>query len=164
VTPHEICNQAADALNAIVHSYHELYSLRHTHAFIPYMSLASSIVYLAVSETQGYQINSIFSKILQGASYLHEMMPSHAFAGRGEDKLRRMAKRLIVGAGWLQDNEQDPDKGSVDSFNGTKSILPRRLIALESSIFSPYPRQVLARVDGIKQLRVHGFELSNRSS
>ncbi|KAK4451074.1 nitrogen assimilation transcription factor nirA [Podospora aff. communis PSN243] len=46
--PRKICVQAADAIHGHIRSYAELYSLRRTPSFMPYLVLMSSRLYLAV--------------------------------------------------------------------------------------------------------------------
>jgi len=46
VSPREICTQAAESLTSLIQTYRQLYSLRRTPSFIPYMVLASNLALL----------------------------------------------------------------------------------------------------------------------
>jgi hypothetical protein len=130
VVPHEICVQAANTISALISSYRELYSLRRTHSFMPYISLAASIVHLVVADRHVYKIDGTFTKVLQGVSNLHEMTPSHTFAGRGTEKLRTMANRSMAEADWFESDEEDrshPNEGTGYSFRNTQMIMPRAI-------------------------------------
>jgi hypothetical protein len=162
IIPHEICIQAANAIDALISSYREIYSLRRTHSFMPYISLASGIVHLAVADPHGSNVGDIFTKVLQGVSNLHEMALSHAFADRGKEKLRNMANYSMVESNWLESDKEKrsyPNEDSSYSFRNAENILPRCLDVSKSSIFSPYPSQILARSACNEELRLNGFEL-----
>ncbi|KAI1343550.1 fungal-specific transcription factor domain-containing protein [Xylariaceae sp. FL0016] len=46
--PRDVCTQAADAIQGLLRSYSQLYTLRRTPSFVPYFVLTSSIMHLAV--------------------------------------------------------------------------------------------------------------------
>ncbi|KAI0400898.1 fungal-specific transcription factor domain-containing protein [Xylaria palmicola] len=48
ILPRDVCSQAADAIQGLLRSYSQLYTLRRTPSFVPYFLLASSIMHLAV--------------------------------------------------------------------------------------------------------------------
>ncbi|XXH02229.1 hypothetical protein Hte_008597 [Hypoxylon texense] len=48
ILPRDVCSQAADAIQGLLHSYSQLYTLRRTPSFVPYFVLTSSIMHLAV--------------------------------------------------------------------------------------------------------------------
>lgn len=48
ILPRDVCAQAADAIQGLLRSYSQLYTLRRTPSFVPYFVLTSSIMYLAV--------------------------------------------------------------------------------------------------------------------
>ncbi|KAI0476279.1 fungal-specific transcription factor domain-containing protein [Xylariaceae sp. FL0804] len=48
ILPRDICAQAADAIQGLLHSYSQLYTLRRTPSFVPYFVLTSSIMHLAI--------------------------------------------------------------------------------------------------------------------
>ncbi|KAI2627165.1 hypothetical protein GGS21DRAFT_256503 [Xylaria nigripes] len=49
ILPRDVCSQAADAIQGLLHSYSQLYSLRRTPCFVPYFLLTSSIMHLAIA-------------------------------------------------------------------------------------------------------------------
>ncbi|GJC97042.1 nitrate assimilation regulatory protein nira [Colletotrichum higginsianum] len=46
--PRDVCGQAADAIQGLLRSYSQLYTLRRTPSFVPYFVLTSSIMHLAI--------------------------------------------------------------------------------------------------------------------
>ncbi|KAI1818640.1 hypothetical protein GGS20DRAFT_581396 [Poronia punctata] len=48
ILPRDVCSQAADAIQGLLRSYSQLYTLRRTPSFVPYFVLTSSIMHLAV--------------------------------------------------------------------------------------------------------------------
>ncbi|GAW23233.1 hypothetical protein ANO14919_127850 [Xylariales sp. No.14919] len=51
ILPRDVCSQAADAIQGLLRSYSQLYTLRRTPSFVPYFLLTSSIMHLAVGAT-----------------------------------------------------------------------------------------------------------------
>lgn len=118
VSPREVCTQAADAIQGLVHSYSQLYTLRHTPSFVPYFVLTSSIMHLAIAAsapsdntTPGYPVPSpdkrpgaaspalgdkVTRSINQGIEDLAEMAPCHHFAEQALSILRYLAKKWHI--------------------------------------------------------------------
>ncbi|KAI5861014.1 nitrogen assimilation transcription factor nirA [Durotheca rogersii] len=48
ILPRDVCAQAADAIQGLLRSYSQLYTLRRTPSFVPYFVLTSSIMHLAI--------------------------------------------------------------------------------------------------------------------
>ncbi|KAI0172933.1 fungal-specific transcription factor domain-containing protein [Hypoxylon sp. FL1284] len=48
ILPRDVCSQAADAIQGLLYSYSQLYTLRRTPSFVPYFLLTSSIMHLAI--------------------------------------------------------------------------------------------------------------------
>ncbi|KAI1827620.1 hypothetical protein F4861DRAFT_327664 [Xylaria intraflava] len=48
ILPRDVCSQAADAIQGLLRSYSQLYTLRRTPCFVPYFLLTSAIMHLAV--------------------------------------------------------------------------------------------------------------------
>ncbi|KAI2615335.1 fungal-specific transcription factor domain-containing protein [Hypoxylon sp. NC1633] len=48
ILPRDVCAQAADAIQGLLRSYSQLYTLRRTPSFVPYFVLTSAIMHLAV--------------------------------------------------------------------------------------------------------------------
>jgi hypothetical protein len=51
ISPRDVCSQAADAIQGLLRSYSQLYTLRRTPSFVPYFVLTSSIMQLAIGAT-----------------------------------------------------------------------------------------------------------------
>ncbi len=48
ITPKDVCLQAADAIQGLLRSYSQLYTLQRTPSFVPYFVLTASIMHLAI--------------------------------------------------------------------------------------------------------------------
>ncbi|CAK7238464.1 hypothetical protein SEUCBS140593_010715 [Sporothrix eucalyptigena] len=55
-TPKDICLQAADAIQGLLRSYSQLYTLQRTPSFVPYFVLTSSIMHLAIGASTSVDI------------------------------------------------------------------------------------------------------------
>lgn len=49
VCPRDVCSQAADAIQGLLRSYSQLYTLRRTPSFVPYFVLTSAIMHMAIA-------------------------------------------------------------------------------------------------------------------
>lgn len=115
VYPREVCTQAADAIQGLLHSYAQLYTLRRTPSFVPYFVLTSSIMHLAIAAsappTQSDQEGpapilkdpseadlgeKVARSINQGIEDLAEMAPCHHFAEQALNILRYLAKKWNI--------------------------------------------------------------------
>ena len=92
VSPRDVCNQAADAISALVNSYSQLYTLRRTPSFVPYFVLTSSITHLMTLGTSRHGPEHI----LPGISDLKVMAECHVFARRARDILTFLADHWEV--------------------------------------------------------------------
>jgi hypothetical protein len=175
ISPNEICIQAADAITSLVGSYRQLYGLRRTPCFVPYIVLASSIMRLAAADSH-LTLSPINSSmhVFQGTADLLEMIPSHEFARRGTQVLRLMAHNSSI----LDPNEaeerqrtstqdekeqalkQQLSMGYTNFFSpDMQGILLGRCATTDNSIFSPFPTQDLLLLDNEIRLHRDGFEL-----
>lgn len=55
ISPRDVCTQAADAIQGLLRSYSQLYTLRRTPSFVPYFVLTSSIMHLAIAASREAQ-------------------------------------------------------------------------------------------------------------
>ncbi|KAK8068622.1 nitrogen assimilation transcription factor nirA [Apiospora saccharicola] len=55
ILPRDVCSQAADAIQGLLRSYSQLYTLRRTPSFVPYFVLTSSIMHLAIGASSPMQ-------------------------------------------------------------------------------------------------------------
>jgi hypothetical protein len=121
ISPKDVCVQAADAIQGLLRSYSQLYTLRRTPSFVPYFTLKCSIMHLIIgasslssSESQkpedAMKTPGLAEKLLEGQTLgtlvaesvkrgiadLTEMAPCHTFAGRAVDILRHLAREWNV--------------------------------------------------------------------
>lgn len=87
VSPRDVCTQAADAINTLVRSYDQLYTLQRTPSFVPYIVLASCVVHVVRIASTG----SGWIQFRQGAQDLKDMCACHGFARRALDIVRVLA-------------------------------------------------------------------------
>lgn len=127
VSPRDVCCQAADAIQGLLRSYSQLYTLRRTPSFVPYFVLTSAIMHLAIGavDTSGDPQNPtpenleaaakldsrVSVSFKQGISDLAEMAPCHHFAEQALNILRYLAKK------WNIDVEISSDKLSPEDFD-----------------------------------------------
>ena len=122
ITPKDVCAQAADAIQGLLRSYSQLYTLRRTPSFVPYFVLTSSIMHLAIgasssgpppeglkkeptSPTPGpaelpprasKMDPRVAESINRGIADLTEMAPCHHFADQALNILRYLAKKWNI--------------------------------------------------------------------
>lgn len=112
--PRDVCSQAADAIQGLLRSHSQLYTLRRTPSFVPYFVLTSSIMHLAIaavalppqqdsselmepSEQAKKGIDSSVAKsIKQGIEDLKEMSPCHQFAEQALNIMRYLAHQWNI--------------------------------------------------------------------
>lgn len=128
VSPRDVCCQAADAIQGLLRSYSQLYTLRRTPSFVPYFVLTSAIMHLAVGATtisnrsnatdevskmaEAAKLDSRVSEALkQGISDLAEMAPCHHFADQALNILRYLAKK------WKVDVEVDDENTPPEDYD-----------------------------------------------
>jgi hypothetical protein len=136
--PRDVCSQAADAIQGLVRSYAQLYTLRRTPSFVPYFVLTSSIMHLAISavgpigsitpptQASGEQPESkldpkVADAIKQGIADLAEMAPCHGFAEQALNILQYLARKwdleVEVSAGKSAQDEPLRIRASTTSLN-----------------------------------------------
>lgn len=114
VLPRDVCSQAADAIQGLLRSHSQLYTLRRTPSFVPYFVLTSSIMHLAIgasaqstprhqedvmepSDEAKESITSHMAQaIKQGVEDLKEMSPCHHFAEQALNILRYLAQKWNI--------------------------------------------------------------------
>lgn len=145
VSPREVCTQAADAIQGLLHSYSQLYTLRRTPSFVPYFVLTSSIMHLAIAAsaasiqpnadgTPPQKANTaklgdkVTKSINQGIEDLTEMAPCHHFAEQALNILRYLAKKWRIEIDIDVTNrlrKEKEDEGQTDE-NGNAVLLEDR--------------------------------------
>lgn len=124
VSPRDVCSQAADAIQGLLTSYSQLYTLKRTPSFVPYFVLTSAIMHLAIGATgvdadeaatneermeKAAKIDPRVTDALnQGIADLTEMAPCHHFAEQALNILRFLAKK------WNIEVNVDGDKMPPD--------------------------------------------------
>ncbi|KAF4472821.1 hypothetical protein FALBO_279 [Fusarium albosuccineum] len=137
VSPRDVCSQAADAIQGLLRSYSQLYTLRRTPSFVPYFVLTSAIMHLAIGATsiksdpseedmeKAAKIDPhVAESITQGIQDLTEMAPCHHFAEQALNILRYLAQKWDIEVGIngdkLSAEEYDrlvkPHTGSLNFF------------------------------------------------
>ncbi|ODA84200.1 hypothetical protein RJ55_02718 [Drechmeria coniospora] len=109
VAPRDVCSQAAAAIQGVLTSYSQLYTLQHTPSFVPYFVLTSSIMLLAVGassapskpgegkmKTAAKLDPQVSEALKQGIADLTEMAPCHRFAEQALNILRYLARKWNV--------------------------------------------------------------------
>ena len=111
--PRDVCSQAADAIQGLLRSYSQLYTLQRTASFVPYFVLMSSIMHLAVGAAAATNVNPgkvtsadikmaakidphVSESLKQGIADLAEMAPCHHFAEQALNILRYLAKKWDI--------------------------------------------------------------------
>lgn len=140
VSPRDVCSQAADAIQGLLKSYSQLYTLRRTPSFVPYFVLTSAIMHLAIGATNVDTSSDISTPdkmataakfdphvkeaIRQGIADLTEMAPCHHFAEQALNILRHLAQKwdieVDITGDTLTKEEYDrlvkPNTGSLNFF------------------------------------------------
>jgi hypothetical protein len=127
VMPSDVCRQAADAIQGLVRSYSQLYTLRRTPSFVPYFVLTSAIMHLAIGsvsvsnpdelsaaknvETAVKMDPHVSESLTQGISDLAEMAPCHHFAEQALNILRYLSKK------WNIDVDIDVGNTPADEYD-----------------------------------------------
>lgn len=122
VSPLEVCNQAADAISALVNSYSRLYTLRRTPSFVPYFVLASSVTHLTTLGGDGVGIRP--EKFTEALSDLKEMKACHGFATQGHNIVRFLAHHwdVPVDLSSTEDIGTPPDSGPASNHSSEDTI------------------------------------------
>ncbi|PHH87180.1 hypothetical protein CDD83_9208 [Cordyceps sp. RAO-2017] len=112
VLPRDVCSQAADAIQGLLTSYSQLYTLQRTPSFVPYFVLTSSIMHLAIGASSMQSTGSedepdkaksaatwgprVSKALKRGVADLTEMAPCHHFAEQALNILRYLARKWSV--------------------------------------------------------------------
>ncbi|KAH0592063.1 hypothetical protein MHUMG1_10196 [Metarhizium humberi] len=129
ILPKDVCSQAADAIQGLLTSYSQLYTLRRTPSFVPYFVLTASIMHLAIAASAAVDVNpgkvtpadikkavkvdSRVSEVLKrGIADLTEMAPCHHFAEQALNILRYLAKKWNIEVDFDNSNltQEDYDR------------------------------------------------------
>ena len=146
IYPKDLCLQAADTIQDLLHSYSQLYTLSRTPSFVPHFALASSMIYLAIGAsspsalppTSGTtepspdrqtrvlgKIDSPFAEALsRGIARHREMASCHHFAAQALKILQYLAKeRNIEIATGSSEKEGGAAHERTDATPGLRPVL-----------------------------------------
>jgi hypothetical protein len=172
VVPSDVCLQAADNILSLLQSYNRLYTIHNTPAFIPYVTLASTIARLMAADDIIPSAGGANS-VQQGGSDLQGMSVRNPFAKRAIYILKILARSWGVAisiGGPIDMNHAEqvcrPSTGSMNFFcpNQEGLLSMRNIQDYENSpLFTPFPLQGLPImfVDEAS-LRDSGFSLRKR--
>lgn len=166
VLPRDVCFQAADAIQGLLRSHAQLYTLRRTPSFVPYFVLTSSIMHLALGasgepsqqdpgdhlgplarETQTVD-SRVAKAIKQGVEDLEEMSPCHHFAEQALNILRYLARA------WNIDVDMGDETRQPEEYRGKA-----RFYSSSLNFFAPNVREKdFVRVWGPDGTRKPGVE------
>ena len=168
VVPCDVCLRAAHNISSLVQSYKRLYTIRNTPAFVPYVTLASTIVYLIATDSIILSSGGS-AQVQQGASDLQGMLPCNPFARRAVCILKILARYWGIAVSLdgpidMNDTEQlcHPSTGSMNFFcPNQEGFLLRGVQDCENSpVFTPFPMQGLPTISMDEvSLRDSGFSL-----
>ncbi|GAO17293.1 hypothetical protein UVI_02044520 [Ustilaginoidea virens] len=113
IVPKDVCSQAADAIQGLLTSYSQLYTLRRTPSFVPYFVLTSSIMHLAIGASTSDLVGSgdaqpadieqvvktnprVMAALKRGIADLAEMAPCHHFAEQALHILGHLARKWNI--------------------------------------------------------------------
>lgn len=113
VIPRHVCTQAADALQGLLASYAQLYTLKRTPSFVPYFILTSATVQLAMGaaalqrapvDTTVEMRDNVSQAVNRAVTDLKEMALSHRFAAQALSIVRYLANKANI---TLSSQEQE---------------------------------------------------------
>lgn len=92
--PRTVCSEAAQSIFVLIRSYKDLYTLRRTPSFVPYIILTASLAYVAdiKGELTGDGMTSL-TYGSEGLNLLEDMCKSHFFARRSVKIIKFFAKK-----------------------------------------------------------------------
>ncbi|EXK25618.1 hypothetical protein FOMG_17719 [Fusarium oxysporum f. sp. melonis 26406] len=105
VSPRDVCLQAASAIQGLLTSYSQLYTLTRAPSFMPYFALTSTIVHLIIMaatvqtndlDTTARTDPQVADAVKQGIASLTEMTPCHHIAEQAPHILCYLAKKWNI--------------------------------------------------------------------
>lgn len=185
VSPRDVCWQAAEAIQRLLTSYSQLYTLRLTPTFVPYFVLTGTIMQLAVGATRieggdgapnqeqmkkAVTADPQVSKALcQGIADLTEMVPCHHFAEQALNILRYLAKKwnVDVKAGSELDITMDEPGASDRPYSSDLNFFAPNVWGAGSSSMDnglvPEMSKIQRAADSIENTMLWPFPIQGRS-
>jgi len=164
VSPRDVCSQAADAIITLVRSYDQLYTLKRTPSFVPFVVLTSCTIHLIRASWSCSALNSF----RQGANDLRDMCIRHGFARQALNVLRFLTEQWEMGNALGEDPRMptaevkklcSPSSTSLNFFcpviitHTPGGIEPSSL----STLFAPFPMQGLPLLANEDEMEQDGF-------
>jgi hypothetical protein len=158
--PRTVCSEAAQSIFVLIRSYKDLYTLRRTPSFVPYIVLTATLAYVA--DTKHEQTGNGMTPLTygsQGLNLLLEMCTSHFFAKRSVEIIKFFAKRWglqvpdldVLPPRSQQSDREDQDDNPLafpQAFTffrpnaGSESYAsPDNHFSISLTLFSPFPAQ-----------------------
>jgi hypothetical protein len=163
VSPRDVCSQTADAILTLVRSYDQLYTLKRTPSFVPYIVLTSCISHLVGVRNSSPALSSF----RQGVRDLTAMTVCHGFAKRGLYVLRWFADHWemcnVLGEDVPMPAEQINQLCSPSS-NSLNFFCPSMVNPAPttfSTLFAPFPMQGLPLLANEDEIERDGFTKSS---
>ena len=158
--PRTVCSEAAQNIFVLIRSYRDLYTLRRTPSFVPYIILTATLAYVAdIKHEQTGNSTRYLKYGSEGLSLLYEMCTSHFFAKRSIEIIKFFVKRWdlqvpehdFLPPPSQQSNDENQDNNAlafpqaVTFFRpnaGSESHEPPdHGVAILPALFSPFPDQ-----------------------
>ena len=158
--PRTVCSEAAQSIFVLIRSYKELYTLRRTPSFVPYIILTASLAYVAdiKGELTGDGMTSL-TYGSEGLNLLEDMCKSHFFARRSVEIIKFFAEKwglqlpehdLLRSRSPLSDDEDQPNATLAfpkkftffrPNVRSEGHIGRGHRFSILDMIFSPFPEQ-----------------------
>lgn len=163
ISPRDVCAQSAESVSSLIRSYGQLYTLRRTPSFVPYIVLTAAVMHLVAAGLDGTASQSA-SPVQQAIDDLRDMSSCHRFAKRAINILRYLAGRWQVGIEMSDYNEEtgeDSDRESLCRMEASSMnfFCPNPEGEPGGAIFAPFPTQGVPLIVSNSALAGEGFEM-----
>jgi hypothetical protein len=158
--PRTVCSEAAQNIFVLIRSYKDLYTLRRTPSFVPYILLTATLAYVAdIKHEQTVNGVTTLSYGSQGLNLLLEMCTSHFFAKRSVEIIKFFARQWGLQVPELDvlppqsqhSDDEDQDKNPLafpqaftffrPNASSESDATPDPRFSTLPTLFSPFPAQ-----------------------
>lgn len=152
VLPRDVCTQAADAIQGLLRSYAQLYTLKRTPSFVPYFVLTSTIMHLATGsyEKGGPPTISPATESSSSTVKLQQEGSSRGKRRRGGHTAGAMSSSS--GGSIANKPTSPPEPTSTTNSAGTTITFPRQTSSVTTNRARLPPRAAEALGQGIADL------------
>ena len=113
--PRTICSEAAQTIFVLIRSYKDLYTLRRTPSFVPYIILTATLAYVADKKHEQTASNmTSLNYGSEGLNLLLDMCKSHFFAKRSVEIIKFFTKQWGLQLPELDIRNQHSEKEDQD--------------------------------------------------